>query len=49
MVPRVAICDPQLTLSLPPRLTAGTGMDALTHCVEGFLATRSSGSAERVS
>ena len=38
MVPRVAICDPGLTLKLPPRLTAGTGLDALTHCVEGFLA-----------
>lgn len=39
IVPRVAICDPELTLSLPPRLTAGTGMDALSHCVEGFLTT----------
>jgi 4-hydroxybutyrate dehydrogenase len=38
LVPKVAICDPNLTLSLPPRLTAGTGMDALSHCVEGFLA-----------
>jgi alcohol dehydrogenase class IV len=38
LVPRVAICDPNLTLSLPPDLTAGTGMDALSHCVEGFLA-----------
>lgn len=39
IVPRVAICDPELTLSLPPWLTAGTGMDALSHCVEGFLTT----------
>ncbi len=39
IVPKVAICDPDLTLSLPPRLTAGTGMDALSHCVEGFLTT----------
>ncbi len=38
LVPRTAICDPELTLSLPPALTAGTGMDALTHCMEGFLA-----------
>lgn len=38
IVPKVAICDPELTLSLPRFLTAGTGMDALTHCVEGFLA-----------
>jgi alcohol dehydrogenase class IV len=37
LVPRVAICDPNLTLTLPPRLTASTGMDALSHCVEGFL------------
>ena len=38
LVPQVAICDPNLTLSLPPDLTAATGMDALSHCVEGFLA-----------
>jgi 4-hydroxybutyrate dehydrogenase len=39
IVPKVAICDPDLTLTLPPHLTAGTGMDALSHCVEGFLST----------
>ena len=38
LLPRVAICDPELTLSLPPRMTAGTGLDALGHCIEGFLA-----------
>ncbi len=37
LVPRVALCDPEMTFSLPPRLTAGTGLDALSHCVEGFL------------
>ena len=37
LLPRVAICDPELTLSLPPRMTAGTGLDALGHCIEGFL------------
>jgi 4-hydroxybutyrate dehydrogenase len=37
LVPRVAICDPELTFSLSPRLTAGTGMDALSHCIEGYL------------
>jgi 4-hydroxybutyrate dehydrogenase len=35
--PDLAICDPELTLSLPPALTAGTGMDAIGHCLEGFL------------
>jgi alcohol dehydrogenase class IV len=37
-IPRVAICDPDLTMTLPPRLTAATGIDALSHCIEGFLA-----------
>jgi alcohol dehydrogenase class IV len=40
MIPRVAICDPELTLGLPARLTAATGMDALTHCIETFLSPR---------
>ncbi len=41
-IPKVAICDPDLTFSLPPRLTAGTGIDALAHCVEGFLSKNAS-------
>lgn len=36
-LPAAAIVDPTLTLGLPPHLTAGTGMDALTHCVETYL------------
>lgn len=40
LIPRAAICDPELTLGLPPRLTAGTGMDALTHCVETLCSPR---------
>ncbi|WP_158741896.1 iron-containing alcohol dehydrogenase [Acidisphaera sp. L21] len=32
----LAICDPDLTLTLPPGMTAATGMDALSHCVETF-------------
>ena len=36
VIPSVAIVDPALTLSLPPRLTASTGMDALCHAVEGY-------------
>ena len=34
LIPSVAICDPELTLGLPPLLTAATGMDAITHCIE---------------
>lgn len=37
MIPQSAICDPDLTLGLPPLLTAATGMDAITHCIEAFL------------
>ena len=37
LIPRVAICDPSLTLGLPPLLTAATGMDAMTHCIEALL------------
>lgn len=37
MIPRRAICDPELTLGLPPMLTAATGMDALTHCIECYI------------
>ena len=36
MMPSIAICDPELTLGLPPVLTAGTGMDALAHCLEAY-------------
>ena len=37
ILPKSAICDPDLTLNLPPHLTAATGMDAIAHCVETFL------------
>ena len=37
LVPKTAICDPELTFGLPPRLTAATGMDAVAHCIETFL------------
>ena len=40
LIPKRAICDPDLTLMLPPRLTAATGMDALSHCIESFLSPR---------
>ncbi|KJK25399.1 4-hydroxybutyrate dehydrogenase [Burkholderiaceae bacterium 16] len=38
LLPKSAICDPGLTLGLPASLTAATGMDAIAHCVETFLA-----------
>ena len=38
LVPRTALCDPDLTLGLPPLLTAATGMDAIAHCMETFMA-----------
>jgi len=37
IVPKSAICDPELTLGLPALLTAATGMDAITHCMETFM------------
>ncbi len=37
LMPNVAICDPALTLGLPPRITAETGMDALSHSLEAYL------------
>ncbi|MDH6150793.1 MULTISPECIES: iron-containing alcohol dehydrogenase [Paraburkholderia] len=38
LLPKSALCDPGLTLGLPPGLTAATGMDAIAHCIETFLA-----------
>jgi alcohol dehydrogenase class IV len=39
LLPSTAICDPELTRDLPPVLTAATGIDAFSHCVESFLST----------
>ena len=36
MMPDIAICDPEVTLSMPAHITAETGMDALTHAIEGY-------------
>jgi len=38
LVPKTALLDPELTLGLPPLLTAATGMDAIAHCMETFMA-----------
>lgn len=42
MLPRVALVDPELTLSLPPDITATTGLDALTQCLEPFVSPHAS-------
>jgi len=36
MLPMVVICDPDLTVGMPPAITAGTGMDAFAHCLEAY-------------
>jgi alcohol dehydrogenase class IV len=36
MMPKVTICDPELTIGMPPAITAGTGMDAFAHCLEAY-------------
>ena len=39
LVPKAAICDPELTYGLPAQLTAATGMDAIAHCMETFMSS----------
>ena len=48
LIPKRAIADPELTLGLPPRLTAATGLDALSHCIETFLSPRFNPPAEAI-
>ena len=36
MMPKITICDPELTAGMPPVITAGTGMDAFAHCLEAY-------------
>ena len=42
MIPRVALVDPQLTVSCPPPVTAASGLDALTQCLEPLVSPRAS-------
>ncbi len=48
LIPRRAVCDPALTMGLPPTLTASTGLDALSHCIETYLSPRYNPPAEAI-
>jgi 4-hydroxybutyrate dehydrogenase len=48
LLPKAAVCDPELTLTLPPQVTAATGMDAISHCVETFCSTRVNAVADAI-
>jgi alcohol dehydrogenase class IV len=48
LIPKRAICDPELTLGLPPMLTAATGLDALSHCIETYCSPRFNPVAEAI-
>lgn len=48
LLPKVSLSDPELTLGLPPLLTAATGMDAMAHCIETFLAPAVNPPAEAI-
>jgi alcohol dehydrogenase class IV len=48
MFPSLALCDPELTYGLPPFLTAATGMDAIAHCLETFMAPAFNPPAEAI-
>ncbi len=41
LIPKIALVDPELTLSLPPESTAHSGLDALTQCIEAFVSKKS--------
>ena len=48
LIPKRAICDPELTLGLPRGLTAATGLDALSHCIETFCSPRDNPVADAI-
>lgn len=47
-LPSIALCDPELTYGLPSRLTAATGMDAISHCLETYMAPAFNPPAEAI-
>ena len=49
LIPRYAVLDPSVTYTLPPSLTATTGMDALTHAVEAYIGASTSKETRRLS
>jgi len=49
LVPKVAICDPTLTLGMSPRLSAATGMEAIGNCIETYIATAYNPPADGIS
>jgi 4-hydroxybutyrate dehydrogenase len=48
LLPKAAVCDPDLTTSLPPALTAATGMDAISHCIEAYCSPRVNAVADAI-
>lgn len=48
LIPKAAICDPELTLGMPQALTAATALDALSHCLETYLSPRDNPPAEAI-
>lgn len=48
LLPDIALCDPELTIGLPAGLTAATGMDAVTHCVESILSPNANPVADAI-
>lgn len=48
LLPKAAVCDPDLTTSMPPALTAATGMDAISHCIEAYCSPRVNAVADAI-